>query len=86
MKKTFEPADLSSLVAVIFHLMTCYSLKPCPRLAGKVAEHLELLLEAESKTFGSWQGTLTKLRDHWRLRACVKDEWSRLIPSEENFH
>jgi hypothetical protein len=57
------------LIAVTFHLMTCYSLRPCPRLAAKIAEHLELLLQTHGESFGPWQGTLGKMRDHWFLRA-----------------
>ncbi len=67
--KTYESPNLASLVALIFHLMTCYHLRPCPRLAAKVAEHLEVLLGNFGEVFGPWQGTLDKMREHWQLRA-----------------
>lgn len=54
-----------------FHLMTCYSLRPCPKLAWRVAEHLEVLLGEYGEVFGPWQGTLGKMRDHWRLRSSM---------------
>jgi hypothetical protein len=38
-------------------------------LAAKIAEHLELLLQTHGESFGPWQGTLGKMRDHWFLRA-----------------
>lgn len=63
-----ELPDLVSLVAVTFHLMTCYSLRPCPRLAWRVAEQLDVLLQAYGETIGPWQGTFVKLRDHWLVR------------------
>ncbi len=59
----------SNLIAVTLHLMTCYSLRPCPRLAAKVAEYLEILLQTHGEAFGPWQGALGKMRDHWMLRA-----------------
>lgn len=66
--KTHEPPELSSLVAVTFHLMSCYTLRPCPRLAGKVAECLEILLTEYGEVFGPWQGTFVKMRDYWGRR------------------
>ncbi|GAB6067688.1 hypothetical protein JCM13664_10060 [Methylothermus subterraneus] len=64
-------SDFPNLIAVTFHLMSFYNLRPCPRLAGKVAQHLELLLEGYGEVFGPWQGALAKMRDHWWQRACL---------------
>ncbi|MFN3920307.1 MAG: hypothetical protein ACK4JF_08510 [Methylohalobius sp.] len=79
--KALDRPDLSSLVAVIFHLMSCYTLRPCPRLAAKVAEHLEVLLTEYGEVFGLWQGTIVKMRAYWLQLACGGRK-----PERESFH
>ncbi len=84
--RDFEPPELSSLVAVTFHLMSCYTLRPCPRLAGKVAEHLEVLLNAHGEAFGPWQGAFVKMRNYWLQLAFGGRNRPGLKSGEENLH
>lgn len=61
-----DGADLPMLMAVICHLMTCYSVRPCPAIAARVEAHLRVLLEGPGgEELGGWRTNFEKLSVQW---------------------
>ncbi|WP_022947072.1 hypothetical protein [Methylohalobius crimeensis] len=69
--------DFLTLVSVISHLMTCYSLRPCPILARKVEQHLRMLLESEcGEELRDWRRVFEQLHFQWiRLSSGSSIKW-----------
>ena len=58
--------DLSTLVTVLCHLMTCYAMRPCGPLASNIERHMKVLLNSRAgNDLGDWITTFEQLRTQW---------------------
>ncbi|BCX81304.1 hypothetical protein MIT9_P0882 [Methylomarinovum caldicuralii] len=73
--KSDQAPDFTALMTVTQHLMTCYTLRPCPVLARKVAYHLGVILSPPYReALGDWRGAIGKLREQWQRLATLDHE------------
>lgn len=72
--KPGQKPDFLTLMAVTSHLMTCYATRPCPILARKAADHLQILLETHEEELGPWWGSMEKLYHQWMRLAAVSGQ------------
>ncbi|WP_022948814.1 hypothetical protein [Methylohalobius crimeensis] len=74
-----EKPEFLTLISVISHLMTCYSLRPCPVLAQKVENHLRVLLHSEcSEELKDWRGVFEQLHGQW-VHLSYRSSMQRLV-------
>lgn len=59
-------ANLPTQIAIICHLMTCYTIKPRGILAINISRHMEVLLNSPAATeLGEWKSTFLQLQIQW---------------------